>query len=46
MNTKRINDLALAAYLALSQLDSADFQDFVTDECANADADGQRLGDE
>jgi len=45
MNTKRINELAFAAYQALGQLDTTDFQDFVTEECENADAVLDALGE-
>lgn len=45
MNTKQIDTLALAAYQALGQLDSVEFQDFVTEECANADAILDALGE-
>lgn len=45
MNTKQINALALAAYLALGQLDTTDFQDFVTEECQNSDAILDALGE-
>lgn len=43
--TKHINELALAAYQALYQLDTVDFQDFVTEECQNADAILDALGE-
>lgn len=45
MTTKAINELALSAYLALGQLDTTEFQDFVTEECANADAILDALGE-
>lgn len=45
MNTKQVNEHALAAYLALTQLDTAEFQDFVNEECANGDAILDALGE-
>lgn len=45
MNTKQVNEQALAAYLALSQLDTAEFQDFVNEECTNGGAILDALGE-
>lgn len=45
MNSKQVNKQALAAYLALSQLDTPEFLDFVNEECANADAILDALGE-
>ena len=45
MNNKQVNEQALAAYLALKQLDTPEFQDFVNAECANADAILDALGE-